>query len=407
MPRAPSPAWRRRSLCGAAPRSQTWRRRSRSSVQGSTSCVSAWPRRRLDAALALGHHGDLVGELETLVAQQPSRERLRGQLMLALYRCGRQAEALAAYQEARRTLVDELGLEPGPELREFEAAILRQEPPSPSARGARAAPRPGTRHGVVGREQEVGEIVALLARRRAARDPDEPAGSGKTRLALQAAATSAESFGDGVFFVGLARARRSGARARRDRAGRWTTPRGSSTALEQRPARAPRAAAYPGQLRALRRGELVVGELLAEASGLKRPRDQPRRASRLRRARVSGRPLAVEEEAVELFCRPRPPSRRTFGAGRGHAELCRRLDCLPLAIELVATRTRELSPEDLASTSARLEAATGGTRDVPARHADVAGDDRLELRPARRRAAALFTRSACSSVVAAARTPRR
>jgi predicted ATPase/DNA-binding SARP family transcriptional activator len=81
---------------------------------------------RLEADLALGRHGRLIGELETLVAAHPYRERLRAQLMLTLYRCGRQAEALRAYQEARRALADELGLEPGQELKELEQAILRQ-----------------------------------------------------------------------------------------------------------------------------------------------------------------------------------------------------------------------------------------------------------------------------------------
>ncbi|MGH3040481.1 MAG: BTAD domain-containing putative transcriptional regulator [Gaiellaceae bacterium] len=83
---------------------------------------------RIDADLALGHRSDLVGELEALVAEHPYRERLRGQLMLALYRAGRQADALALYQETRRLLVDELGIEPGPALQRLESAILRQEP---------------------------------------------------------------------------------------------------------------------------------------------------------------------------------------------------------------------------------------------------------------------------------------
>jgi len=82
---------------------------------------------RIDAELALGRHAELVPELETLVREQPLRERLRGQLMLALYRSGRQADALAAYREERELLADELGIEPGPELRELEAAILRQD----------------------------------------------------------------------------------------------------------------------------------------------------------------------------------------------------------------------------------------------------------------------------------------
>jgi DNA-binding SARP family transcriptional activator/class 3 adenylate cyclase/tetratricopeptide (TPR) repeat protein len=83
---------------------------------------------RIEAELALGHHGGLVGELEALVHEHPLRERLRGQLMVTLYRSGRQAEALDVYQDARRALVDELGIEPGRSLRELEQAVLRQDP---------------------------------------------------------------------------------------------------------------------------------------------------------------------------------------------------------------------------------------------------------------------------------------
>ena len=101
---------------------------------------------RVEADLALGRHAELVAELERLVSAEPLRERLRRQLMLALYRCGRQAEALAAYTDARRTLVEELGIEPSPQLRELERAILRQDPaldpPRPNA-VQEAAPAPG------------------------------------------------------------------------------------------------------------------------------------------------------------------------------------------------------------------------------------------------------------------------
>jgi DNA-binding SARP family transcriptional activator len=83
---------------------------------------------RVDAELALGRGSELVAELEALVAEHPYRERLRGQLMLALYRAGRQADALAAYQETRKLLVEKLGVEPSPALQRLEGAILRQEP---------------------------------------------------------------------------------------------------------------------------------------------------------------------------------------------------------------------------------------------------------------------------------------
>ena len=83
---------------------------------------------RVRVDLELGRHAELVGELESLVAAQPLREQLRAQLMLALYRCGRQAEALAAYQEARDLLVDQLGIDPGRELKALQTAILRHDP---------------------------------------------------------------------------------------------------------------------------------------------------------------------------------------------------------------------------------------------------------------------------------------
>ena len=103
---------------------------------------------RIEADLALGLHADVVSELEALVATHPLRERLYGQLMIALYRGGRQAEALEAYQAARRHLVEELGLEPGPALQRLERAILRQdgslELPGPAVPAPALDPAPGT-----------------------------------------------------------------------------------------------------------------------------------------------------------------------------------------------------------------------------------------------------------------------
>jgi DNA-binding SARP family transcriptional activator len=143
---------------------------------------------RIEADLALGAHAQLVGELEALVARHPLRERLRAQLMLALYRCGRQAEALAAYRDARRALVDELGIEPGKSLQELEQAILRQD----AALDLRAGPEPTTRPGrqaagvFVGRDNEVGELSAAMEDAAAGRGRffviTGESGIGKTRL---------------------------------------------------------------------------------------------------------------------------------------------------------------------------------------------------------------------------------
>src|SRR5262245_14009945 len=117
---------------------------------------------RIDVDIALGRHLELAAELEGLVAAHPLRERLRAQLMLVLYRSGRQAEALEAYQAARRALVDELGIEPGRELRELESAILRQDPSLDLVPPAAAVVAQAPRSAFVGREAELDVLVSGL-----------------------------------------------------------------------------------------------------------------------------------------------------------------------------------------------------------------------------------------------------
>ena len=103
--------------------------------RGWRSRVSPAVEERVEADLRLGRHAELVAELEGLVREHPLRERLRAQHMLALYRSGRQADALESFLQARRSLVEELGLEPGRELRELEQAILTQDPSLDPPRG--------------------------------------------------------------------------------------------------------------------------------------------------------------------------------------------------------------------------------------------------------------------------------
>ena len=148
---------------------------------------------RVEAELALGRHADLVSELEAAVAEQPLREHLHGQLMLALYRCGRQAEALEAYRRARRTLVDEVGVEPGTELRDLQDAILAQDPSLDAPAGVEELP-PALDGGspiLAGRDRELAELSALLADACEGRGTvvalSGPRGSGKTRLAAELA----------------------------------------------------------------------------------------------------------------------------------------------------------------------------------------------------------------------------
>jgi DNA-binding SARP family transcriptional activator len=123
---------------------------------------------RLDADLERGRHHELVGELEALVAAHPFRERLRGQLMLALYRCGRQADALHTFQDARRALVSELGIDPGPALQQLQRQILDQDPSlDPQPRAPRVPERVE-----LGEERKLATV--LLAGVDAAAAPGEP-----------------------------------------------------------------------------------------------------------------------------------------------------------------------------------------------------------------------------------------
>ena len=164
---------------------------------------------QIEAELELGRHAEVVPQLERLVIDHPLRERMRAQLMLALYRAGRQADALQAFQETRTRLVGELGIDPGPALQRLERQILNHDPelaapPKRSPASVRASlPRQPTP--LIGRKREIEDVTELLRR------PDVwlvtltgTGGTGKTRLAVQAAAELVHAFADGVVFVGLA-----------------------------------------------------------------------------------------------------------------------------------------------------------------------------------------------------------
>jgi DNA-binding SARP family transcriptional activator len=163
---------------------------------------------RIDADLNLGRHEEVAGELRQLAAAHPLRERFHAQLMLALYRAGRQAEALGAYQEARRLLAEELGVDPGPELRRLHQQILEADPVLMPSRSVTPAQLPGGVRHFVGRVPELRALDQLLE------TPGGPgtvvisaidgaAGVGKTALAVRFAHQAAGRFPDGQLYVNL------------------------------------------------------------------------------------------------------------------------------------------------------------------------------------------------------------
>ena len=175
---------------------------------------------RLTLELDLGRHHELVGELTELVQEHPLRERLRGQLMLALYRCDRAAEALQAYRQARRTMIDELGIEPGERLQQLEHAILACDPAiGPPAGPIRIQPAnqqipsllPTDIADFTGRAEQIEQIQQRLihAAGQGAQLPvpvvviTGQGGVGKTSTAVHAAHRAAGQFLDGQLFADL------------------------------------------------------------------------------------------------------------------------------------------------------------------------------------------------------------
>jgi predicted ATPase/DNA-binding SARP family transcriptional activator len=314
-----------------------------------------------EAELALGLHVELVPELERRVREEPLRERSRAQLMLALYRSGRQAEALETYRDARR-LLDELGLEPGRELRELEVAMLRHDAalavdPADVQR-RRRLPSPATP--LVGRVAEVAEVTEVLRGPTRLLTLTGPGGIGKTRLAVQAAHDVADIFRDGVWFVGLAPLEDAS-----------LVESAISAALGLRDASLEEHVGSRELLLLLDNFEhlLQAAPLLSRLLGTA-PRLKVLATSRSR-LDLYGEvdypvPALSPDDAMTLFVERARAARRGFTAGAGVAELCDRFDRLPLALELVAARTRELSVAELVE-SAGLEAASGGPRDLPER----------------------------------------
>jgi predicted ATPase/DNA-binding SARP family transcriptional activator len=329
---------------------------------------------RLEAELGLGRDQELVAELEALVSEHPVRERVRGLLMLALYRAGRQADALETYREARRVLVDELGLEPGPELRELEQAILRQDE-SLARRTRPESNVPAPVSTLVGRERELEEIsIALQGGEVRLLTLTGPGGAGKTRLALETAKALAGEFPDGTFFVPLDPIRDPALLLPAIAQGVAVRESG------ERPLLATLREGLAGQrvLVVLDNFEQLAGEARLLADVLRAVPGLTLLVTSRAALRLSGeQEFPVEplgpSDAVALFVeRARgvePTFRLTDENTAAIEEICARLDGLPLALELAAARTKVLPPElMLKRLDQRLDLLSRGPRDLPERH---------------------------------------
>jgi predicted ATPase/DNA-binding SARP family transcriptional activator len=333
---------------------------------------------RIDCELELGHHAEVVGEIEALVEQHPLRERLRLQLMLALYRSDRQADALAAYQDARTKLSHELGLAPSQALSELQRSILRQDETIAATRPPAARQKrfslPDSLTPLVGRADEI-EAVVELVRREQVRlvTLTGLGGIGKTRLAVEAARQLARDFSDGVAYVPLATVSDPGLLAAR-----------TAQALGVGEAGGPPEEALEEYLRPRRMLLLVdnfeqlvmaadlFSRLLSSAAGLKVlvTSRAPLRLAAEREYALSPLPVA---DSVALFTERAQAVNPDFALSGPTAdvvaELCERLEGLPLAIELAAARTRLLTPAAMLDRlDRRLDLLAAGPRDVPGRH---------------------------------------
>jgi predicted ATPase/DNA-binding SARP family transcriptional activator len=363
---------------------------------------------RIDADLAAGIAGELVAELESLVAAHPFEERLWRQLMLALYRSGRQADALDAFTRVRRLLATELGLDPGEELVRLHARMLEQDAsvllraaPEPAATGGSetrpatpASNLPATVTKLIARQPELAILQGLLI------DHDVrvvtligPGGVGKTRLSLELARRIHDEYRDGAVFVRLERltdpalvtAEISAALGQRDGTdgpgadglGRYLRDREMLLVIDNFEHLIPAA--------------VLLSELLEQAPQIQMVVSS-RTALRIRGERLFiveplGLPTGgsedeiIESAAVQLFLQrgrgADPGLELAPGAHHTVAAICRALDGLPLAIELAASRCHLLTPAQIHQQLSRpLSIGERGLRDLPDRqqslHATIA-----------------------------------
>ena len=328
---------------------------------------------RLEADLGLGRHDQAIGELEALIAEHPARERLRSLHMLALYRAGRQADALDAYQAARQTLLDDLGLEPSPELRELQQAILRQDE-SLTRRPLPQSNVPVPVSTLVGRRRELEEVTSALRGPTRVLTLTGPGGSGKTRLAVEAAKALSEELADGAFFVALDAIRDPALLLPTIAEAVAVKESGDRTLAESLAERLAgrQALLVIDNFEQLAEAAPILAELLESAPGLSFL------VTSRSALRISGEqeypldPLDLED-AVALFverAQGADPRFQLTDENTGPVqEICARLDGLPLAVELAAARTKLLPPDAmLALLDERLDLLSRGARDLPERH---------------------------------------
>ncbi len=347
----------------------------------------------IELDLGLGRHGDLLGQLEALVVAHPFKERLGELQMLALYRSERQADALAVFHAARR-FGEELGIEPGPPLRELHEDILRHadalgaEPALAPTGAARERRLPVAPNRTIGRE---GDIAAIRGRLHSGRvrllTLTGPGGVGKTRLAVEAGRAAEQGFADGVCFVSLADLQRP-----EDVPATIVTALGMIVLAGESPVDALERFLAAKQLllvvdnfeHVLSAAPVLAGVLeLCPALAVLATSREP--LSLRAEERYVVKPLAVPDvgvlddpraladvDSVTMFCERARAHDPDFDLAAADpaviAEICRRLDGLPLAIELAAARCGMLSAREIADRlEVALSALGGGPRDAPAR----------------------------------------
>ncbi len=336
---------------------------------------------RAEAHLALGRAADILPQLQELVAEHPLNEPFRAQYIRALRAVGRTADALAAYEQTRTALADSLGADPGAELRSLHAELLNPPPPAHQVPAPRARTATGNLRrrltSFVGREDDLRALRDDMALHRLVTLVGA-GGSGKTRLAEQAGTELAARYPDGVWIAELAPVADPGgvARAVLNSVGRGdtTTVLTATAPLTDSTERLLEHCADRRLLLVLDNCEHVIGAAADTAEALLA------HCPGVTVLATSREPLGVPGEAVRpveplpprtahrLFAERAAAVRPGFDAAADHeaiAEICRRLDGLPLGIELAAARLRMLTPGQIADRlDDRFRLLTSGSRTV-------------------------------------------